>query len=214
MKHSSKSIPCTFITRLKGTLRGKNTWMTKLTAPERDALFRFLDTGILGPIGPGMTSQRIIDLLGIPSRTSNPDANYSPYLIYLYGTWLELTFDDGVLVHISLRYKWQKWSHRRLKLGGIFVEPWTRAVASWNYLRFRSVFYNRGRSFRLMESDDGSLALNISEGGSIIFDHAKRMGLHSINYRTGKFWNRLNAQKLCKPFCKLQRLYSLPRKPG
>jgi len=57
--------------------------MTKLTTPERDALFHFLDTGILGPIAPGMTTQQIIDLLGIPSGMSNPDAVYFPYLIYL-----------------------------------------------------------------------------------------------------------------------------------
>ena len=182
--------------------------MTKLTVLERDALFRFLDTGTLGPIEPKMTIQQIVDALGIPSGMSNPDAVYLPYLIYLYGTWLELTFDDGVLVYISLRYKWQKPKHRRLKLAEILAAPWTRVVASWNYLRFRSVFYGSGRSFRLMESYDGSLALNISEGGSIIFDHAKRMGLHSINYETERFRNRLNAEKLCTPFSRFHWLYS------
>jgi len=164
--------------------------------PERDALFNFLDTGILGPIEPGMTTQQIIDLLGIPSYTQ---IFHPPFETYSYEHWLELTFNGGILEHISLRYKWQKRLKKRFKLSGIFAAPWTRSVASWNYLRFRSLFHSNGRTFRRLIWSDGSYTLEISTGGSVTLGYPKRMGLYSINYGTGEFGRRLNGTILCAP---------------
>ncbi len=152
-----------------------------INAQDAGKLMAFLERGELGPIKPGMTRDTVIRILGQPTNTSNPQAILPPLEILWYGLWLELTFNDGILEYTSLRYKWQRWRHRRLRLAGIFDAQWSRKISIWNYLRFQTFLHSRRIGYNLTRYEDGSLAIYFP-AGAIVFDTSRRLGLHSINH--------------------------------
>lgn len=152
-----------------------------LTPDETLSLLAFLARGELGPIRLGMSRDTVISLLGPPSDTSNPQAVFEPYEILWYSQWLELSFCDGVLYMLSLRYKWQRPWQRHLRLAGVFQASWARKVANWNYTRCRTFLHRQGLGYDLTDWGDGSLTMDVLDG-ALIFDDPGRMGLHSINH--------------------------------
>lgn len=152
-----------------------------LTHDETLSFLSFLAHGELGPIRPGLSRDAVINLLGPPSDTSNPQAVPEPNEIVWYSQWLELTFSDGVLSMLSLRYKWQRPWQRRLRLAGVFQASWVKKVATWNYSRCRALLHRQSIGYDLTEWGDGSLTMDVLSGG-LIFDAPGRMGLHSISH--------------------------------